>query len=207
MSQILKFNYSFLPEVCALLHRIWFEYGEPKKQFFNKLLAVHYFLYCLKRSSNAYCITDRNAVAGFILLKLKSKKPRFFMSKPLFKVLGGFLSLFAQCSEGLKVHALYAYNYAKLQQDYPTDKYDAEIVLLIIDPKLQGKGLGRKLIEFAIKKVRKEGAQNVFLLTDTSCNYKFYDLLMFKKVAKRKGGYLYEGQESPEYFFVYEKNL
>ena len=207
MSQILKFNYSFLPEVCALLHRIWFEYGEPKKQFFNKLLAVHYFLYCLKRSSNAYCITDRNAVAGFILLKLKSKKPRFFMSKPLFKVLGGFLSLFAQCSEGLKVHALYAYNYAKLQQDYPTDKYDAEIVLLIVDPKLQGKGLGKKLIDFAIKKVRKEGAQNVFLLTDTSCNYKFYDLLMFKKVAKRKGGDLYEGQESPEYFFVYEKNL
>nr|WP_294566081.1 GNAT family N-acetyltransferase [uncultured Succinatimonas sp.] len=207
MSQILKFNYSFLPEVCALLHWIWFEYGEPKKQFFNKLLAVHYFLYCLKRSSNAYCITDRNAVAGFILLKLKSKKPRFFMSKPLFKVLGVFLSLFAQCSEGLKVHALYAYNYAKLQQDYPTEKYDAEIVLLIIDPKLQGKGLGKKLIDFAIKKVRKEGAQNVFLLTDTSCNYKFYDLLMFKKVAKRKGGYLYEGQESPEYFFVYEKNL
>ena len=111
------------------------------------------------------------------------------------------------CREGLKVHDLYAYNYTKLQQVYPTNKYDAEIVLLIIDPKLQGKGLGRKLIDFAIKKVRKEGAQNVFLLTDTSCNYKFYDLLMFKQVAKRKGGYLYEGQESPEYFFVYEKNL
>ena len=207
MAQILKFNYSLLPEVCALLHRIWFEYGDPKKQFFNKLLAVHYFLYCLKRSSNAYCIIDSNAVAGFVLLKQKSKNPHFFMSKFVFKVLGGFLSLFEQCREGLKVHDLYAYNYAKLQQDYPTDKYDAEIVLLIIDPKLQGKGLGKKLIDFAIKKVRKEGAQNVFLLTDTSCNYKFYDLLMFKQVAKRKGGYLYEGQESPEYFFVYEKNL
>ena len=183
MVRILKFNYSLLPEVCALLHRIWFEYGDPKKQFFNKLLAAHYFLYSLKRSSTAYCITDSNAVAGFILLKQKSKKPRFFMSKPVFKVLGAFLSLFEQCREGLK------------------------IVLLIVDPKFQGKGLGRKLIDFAIKKVRQEGAQNVFLLTDTSCNYKFYDLLMFKQVAKRKGEYLYEGQESPEYFFVYEKNL
>ena len=207
MSQILKFNYYFLPKVCALLHRIWFEYGDPKKQFFNKLLAAHYFLYSLKRSSDAYCIIDDNAVAGFVLIKRKSKNSRFFMAKVIFKMLGVCLRLFPQCKEGLKVHDLYTYNYTKLQQVYPTNKYDAEIVLLIIDSKLQGKGLGRKLIDFAIEKERKEKSQNVFLLTDTSCNYKFYDALKFKQVAKLKGGYLYEGQESPKYFFVYEKNL
>lgn len=207
MSQILKFNYCSLPQVCALLHRIWFEYGDPKKQFFNKIFAAHYFLYSLKRSSDAYFIIENNEVAGFVLTKQKSKNPRFFMAKVVFKMLGAFLRLFPQCKEGLKVHDLYAYNYAKLQQAYPTDKYDAEIVLLIVDPKVQGKGLGRKLVDYVIESVRKDDAQNIFLLTDTSCNYKFYDVLQFKQVAKRKGGYLYEGQESPEYFFVYEKSL
>ena len=93
------------------------------------------------------------------------KIPAFSWQK-LFLKAGSLLRLFPQCKEGLKVHDLYAYNYTKLQQVYPTNKYDAEIVLLIIDSKLQGKGLGRKLIDFAIEKERKEKSQNVFLLTD-----------------------------------------
>ncbi|MBU0684865.1 MAG: GNAT family N-acetyltransferase [Thermoplasmatota archaeon] len=61
---------------------------------------------------------------------------------------------------------------------------DAEVNLIIVDPKYQGKGLGKKLIERFVGAARDARCRLVTLYTDDQAsNWRFYEVIGFRKVA------------------------
>ena len=68
---------------------------------------------------------------------------------------------------------------------------EAEILTLAVAPQARGKGLGRALLQAAIKKARTMGAQTMFLEvgTDNPAALALYAGLGFAKVGMRKGYY------------------
>lgn len=66
---------------------------------------------------------------------------------------------------------------------------DAEINLLIVDAKHRGRGLGRALTERFIAQARAAGCRLVTLYTDDQLsNWRFYEILGFRKVATFNDG-------------------
>jgi ribosomal protein S18 acetylase RimI-like enzyme len=61
---------------------------------------------------------------------------------------------------------------------------DAEVNLIIVDSKHQGKGLGKKLMDRFMKAARDSGCRLVTLYTDDQAsNWRFYEAIGFRKVA------------------------
>lgn len=62
---------------------------------------------------------------------------------------------------------------------------DSEITMLIVQEGHRGKGLGKQLVDRFILGAKKQGARSVSLYTDDqTSNWKFYEILGFKQVAK-----------------------
>ena len=54
-------------------------------------------------------------------------------------------------------------------------KFDGELVLFIVDKSARGKGIGTLLLEDLFAYFADQEIQNIYLFTDTSCNYRFYE--------------------------------
>lgn len=71
----------------------------------------------------------------------------------------------------------------------------------------RGMGLGKRLFQAVMDNMRQEGIGTVFLFTDTSCNYGFYEHQGMVRRAEQTQR-IWLGQESGEMtFFVYDYTL
>lgn len=89
-------------------------------------------------------------------------------------------------------------------------KYDGEISMLILDPNLRGKGIGKKMLSEVFELAKKDNMKNLFILTDDSCSYYIYESLgcnkIFDTVVENKE-YGKLGSISSERAYIYEKLL
>lgn len=69
----------------------------------------------------------------------------------------------------------------QLEGDYP-----AEVALFVISPRAQGLGIGSQLYQRFLKSLKERDVQRYYLFTDTSCNYKFYELKGLKRSCTRE---------------------
>ncbi|MEE1296723.1 MAG: GNAT family N-acetyltransferase [Bifidobacterium sp.] len=53
--------------------------------------------------------------------------------------------------------------------------YGAEVVLLLVDPAMQGQGIGQHLFDWVTAQFKDAGVDSYYLYTDTNCDYGFYD--------------------------------
>ncbi len=85
--------------------------------------------------------------------------------------------------------------------------FDSEVVLFIVDPKTQGGGVGKRLMNDYLKHCKKHDMKKIFLYTDTSCNYGFYDYNGFKQEASEDMSLtLNEGEQSMRVFLYSKTN-
>lgn len=73
--------------------------------------------------------------------------------------------------------------------------FDGEVNLFIVTSELQGRGLGKLLMDRYVDFCRFHNLNNVFLWTDMNCNYKFYTKYGFS-LHKRFKAYLSDGTKS-----------
>lgn len=64
-------------------------------------------------------------------------------------------------------------------------KEDDSVLLLVVNPAARGLGLGKKLFTGALDYLRAAGAQSAHLVTDTDCDWSFYDHLGLTRLAER----------------------
>lgn len=88
--------------------------------------------------------------------------------------------------------------------------FDGEVFMLIIDEKIRGKGIGKKLLLELFKLAEKDKMKNLQILTDDSCSYYIYESLGCKKVYEtvvenKEYGKL--GNITKEAAYIYEKIL
>ena len=63
-------------------------------------------------------------------------------------------------------------------------KREYEVNLFAVFPDLQGKGVGKDLMNSYINRCKKDGVNRITLDTDEECNYKFYEHFGYKKIAE-----------------------
>lgn len=73
------------------------------------------------------------------------------------------------------------------------------ILLLVVSAEARGHGLGKRLISRALDHFRRHGAERYWLVTDTDCDWSFYEHLGLERLADRPG--MVPG--APEHYFVY----
>ncbi|MBN2440806.1 MAG: GNAT family N-acetyltransferase [Spirochaetales bacterium] len=64
----------------------------------------------------------------------------------------------------------------------PNRKY--EVTLFAVLPSMQGKGLGKELMNTFINKCIHDGVKRITLDTDEECNYQFYEHFGYHKIAE-----------------------
>lgn len=101
------------------------------------------------------------------------------------------------------------YNYNKEYDALPEglDGYfDGEISILIVDKDYRNKGYGKDLLNKVFDLAKKDDMKNIQVLTDESCNYKFYESLGLKKIGEKKVAFG-EPNRKKEENYIYEKVL
>lgn len=81
---------------------------------------------------------------------------------------------------------------------------------MIVDKSYRGKNIGKKLLLQVFELAKKDNMKNLQILTDESCNYKFYESCGCEKVYEtivKNQEYGKLGKTLKEKAFIYEKKL
>lgn len=65
------------------------------------------------------------------------------------------------------------------------DRFDSELVFFAVAQDQRGTGTGKALLNAALSYLRKQGGKSLYLFTDTSCNFGFYEHFGFVRQAER----------------------
>ena len=63
--------------------------------------------------------------------------------------------------------------------------FEGEISILILNSKYRGKGIGKKMLSLVFEYAKNDNMKNIQILTDESCNFKFYEACGCKRFMKR----------------------
>lgn len=99
------------------------------------------------------------------------------------------------------------YNYTPKELE---NYFDGEISIIIVDKKYRNTGIGKELILEMFEYAKKDNMKNIQILTDESCNYKFYEnvgcIKVYEKTIPNREPSKCGNSES-EVGFIYEKKL
>jgi len=82
--------------------------------------------------------------------------------------------------------------------------YDGSIEFLCVSEKAQGLKIGRKLWIEASNYFISKKARSVCVVTDTSCNFGFYDHIGFSRAATKDVGFNYSTGQKKLEMFLYD---
>lgn len=108
-------------------------------------------------------------------------------------------------------NAIYKYNN---DYDYTPEElanyFDGEISILIINSNYRGKGIGKKMLSQVFEYAKNDNMKNIQILTDESCNFKFYEACGCNKVYEKVINNSEPdkcGNTSSEIGYIYEKRF
>lgn len=81
---------------------------------------------------------------------------------------------------------------------------DGELNFLAVDPEINDKGIGSKLLD---ELERREKGKLIYLFTNTGCTYQFYDRRGFERSGIKKINIEIRGKKIPHDCFLYSKRL
>lgn len=192
------------PTLIGMMRRMW--YADPSMSDACAIrLATVDLHHCLSCSTIATVAEHDGKVVGLILARVDATAPRW-RSTPLNphvrRVIRESLPLpfSAEGRRGLRDALDLIAVDARLMRGLKS-RYDAEIVLFLVDERMRGRGVGRALFDYVLKAFRTAGVRRYFLYTDTTCDVGFYDHRGLTRFRERRMThddgedtyYLYEG--------------
>ncbi len=199
-------NYSEIKQAVKMLSSEW-NLGKKEAKADNDICALIYLMVILEESEEIVKYKEGKKLIGFCgYSKENSKKHR--LSKSFY----GFIKNRLYKSKHIKdLKALKEYedNYYYVPA-HLKNYFDGEISILIVNNNYRGKKIGKKLLLDVFEKARRNNMKNLQILTDESCNYKFYEGLGCKKIYetvitnKEKDK---NRNKETERAFIYEKRL
>jgi GNAT superfamily N-acetyltransferase len=145
------------------------------------LLAKSYVLSNLNSANYTHVCVDGDKIVGFLIANMKHCKgdppdPSGSNRKLIFDYLRGKYGRFRK-----RFHMLFAQIAAFYRTESICKKFDAEILLFVVDANYRGHGIGTTLMNTFLATARQNGEKTVFLATDVLCNRLFYERLGFIK--------------------------
>lgn len=162
----------------------WVAGSDKNDEFANPLVMEGYVRTFLVRSNWAEVAHDSHGVFGLLFGRIGSLKDKAG-SGPLASKLG-MIPQFLFGIHGQQVSPIVIWHFflteLKVLMNMP--RSDAEVNLIIVDPKHQGMGLGKKLMERFIGAAKDARCRLVTLYTDDQAsNWRFYEVIGFRRVA------------------------
>ena len=198
--------YSEMKQAARLLANEW-NLGKKECGATGDICAWIYLLAVLEESEKIVTYKDGRNLVGFAGYSKNNSKKHLFKKK-----FYTFIKNKLYKSKDIKdLNALKEYenNYAYLPEELE-NYFDGELSMLIVNKNYRGKNIGKKLLLEIFSLAKKDNIKKLEILTDESCNYKFYESCGCKKVYEttvknREYGKL--GKTSTERAFIYEKKL
>lgn len=199
-------RYKDMKQAVKLLDKEW-NLGKKEAQTTTNICAWIYLMEVLEETNGLIYYKEKGKLLGFAGYSNKnSKKHRFkkkfytFIKNQLYK------------SKKIKnLDALHEYenNYDYMPEDIKKD-CDGEVSILIIDSKIRGKGIGKKLLSNLFELAKEDNVSNLSICTDDSCNYHIYDTLGCERVYEGVVEYKEFGKSKPvskERVYIYRKKI
>lgn len=173
-----------IESMINLVHEAWFK-GVYEEIKFEKAAAAISLNKALYNSSHGRVAEVEGQILGMVLSKIAKEEPiyRKFQTNTIENLIE--LSKHGQDKEMKRLidtfeaeRKIYKSLFDKVEENY-----DASIEYIAVSAKARGKGVGRSLIYEVIQELIEKDCKNLYLFTDSDCNYQFYDCLNFKRIA------------------------
>ena len=199
-------KYNEMKQAVKLLSKEW-NLGKKESGADNDICAWIYLFDVLQESEKIIKYKDGNKLIGFC-----GYSKEYSNKHKLSKMFYGFVKnrLYKSKSiKNLKAFKEYENNYNYIPEELK-NYFDGEVSILIVDEDYRGKKIGKKLLLDVFELAKKDNMKNIQIVTDESCNYKFYESLGCKKVYEtivENKEIEQLGNEYTEKAFIYEKKL
>lgn len=166
------------PAIVSMMADAWYANDNLDPQISARIAEAD-FEYCLARSTEAQVAVADGNVVGVILGRIDANETRPLVNRHHAHVASALLPLCRSAAGRRAVRELRSREKADsklLKEARETgNAYDAEIVLFLVDPAWRGKGIGGHLFSWLLDRFKLAGVKNYFLMTDTTCDFAFYD--------------------------------
>ena len=199
-------KYNEMKQAVNLLAEEW-NLGKRESEAEGNICAWIYLIDLLEESEKIVTYKDEKKLVGFCGYSNKSSHKRLIKRK-IYKTIGNILR------KSKKIKDKEGFNQYENNYDYVPKElenyFDGEVSILIVDKKYRGKKIGKKLLLDIFELAKKDNMKNLQIVTDESCNYKFYENLGCKKVYEtivENKEIAQLGNGYTEKAFIYEKKL
>lgn len=175
-------------ELLELVFVIWF--ADDTSKNVGKINAVNFLMHYMRQATDHLVVhNEKGELLGLLSLTTRKRRPEFARTfrmriKTAFLEWGSRFLLYwwPGAQTGRLFNGRFFDNYHKLRLMVPHPD-SAEFLLLIVAEQAQGSGVGNILTCAGEELLCRAGVSEYFLLTDTSCNYGFYDYLGMTRVV------------------------
>ena len=199
-------KYNEMKQAVNLLANEW-DLGKKEAGAEGNICAWIYLMDLLEESEQIVTYKSGNKLIGFCGYSKQSSHKKI-VKKKIYKIIGNILKKSKKIKNKNAINK-YCNNYNYVPEELE-NYFDGEVSILIVDKNYRGKNIGKKLLFEIFEMAKKDNMKNLQILTDESCNYKFYERCGCKKIYEtiienKEYGIL--GQITSEKAFIYEKTL
>ncbi|WP_097014312.1 GNAT family N-acetyltransferase [Anaerocolumna aminovalerica] len=104
-------------------------------------------------------------------------------------------------------------DYKKVQNTYyqlitgKENDFDGSLTLFAVTQECRGLGVGKTLLSYPFEYLKSQNTRNIYLYTDSACNYKFYDNHGFVRLGEENLKITRENKPSTLDVFLYEYTM
>lgn len=176
-------------------------------ELIGNICAWIYLFEILQESEKVITYKDGKKLIGFCGYS-KDNSKRYLIRKKFYEIIKNILYRSKKIKD---INALKEYenNYNYMPKKLE-NCFDGEISILIVDKKYRRKNIGKKLLFKAFDLAKKDKMNKLVILSDESCNYKFYEKCGCEKICEtivQNKEYGQLGKVTNAKAFIYEKKL
>lgn len=195
-----------MKQAVDMLYDEW-DLGKTSSRSKGKVCAWIYLFTILEETEKMVIEKEDGKVIGICgYAKWNSKK--YMIRKNFFHILKTIL-IWSPLVKDKKAIYEYSNNYDYTPEEL-ANYFEGEISILILNSKYRGKGIGKKMLSLVFEYAKNDNMKNIQILTDESCNFKFYEACGCKKVYEKV---INNGEPNKcenvisEIGYIYEKRL
>ena len=169
--------YSEMKQAVKLLENEW-NLGKKECGATGNICAWIYLFAILEESERIVTYKDGRKLVGFVGYS-KNNSKKHLLKKRFYTIIKNKLYKSKNIKD-LNALKQYENNYDYLPKELE-NYFDGEISILLVDKSYRGKGIGKKLLLEAFNLAKKDNMKNLQILTDESCDFRFYEKLWMRK--------------------------
>lgn len=185
-----------------IIRKVW-KYDELAGSRTASKLAKVFLYSCLTNQTYIQVAEADGIPVGVIMGKhiKKHKGPLKYYIKQALSILSLFPS-----REGRQIAGMFG-DISKIDKELLQKcgkDYQGEIAFFAVDPKYQGRGIGKMLYQQVMSYMERQNLKKIYLFTDTSCNFKFYESQGMKKSREHTHVFNIQQKKAEMKFYLYE---